>query len=59
MTSLATIVGFVPIGLNSYEASAPLARAAGGGLACSTLLTLFLVPAVYDLIYGRGRREAK
>ena len=59
MTSLATIVGFIPIGLNRYEASASLARAAGGGLAVSTLLTLFLVPAVYDLIYGRRRLEAR
>ncbi len=57
MTSLATIVGFIPIALNGHEASAPLARAAGGGLACSTLLTLFLVPSVYDLIYGRQRKE--
>jgi len=57
MTSLATIVGFIPITLNGHEASAPLARAAGGGLAVSVFLTLFLVPAVYKLVYSRRRSE--
>lgn len=57
MTSLATIVGFIPITLNGHEASAPLARAAGGGLAVSVFLTLFLVPAVYELVYSRRRSE--
>ncbi len=56
MTALATIVGLLPIALKigeGSEASAPLARAAAGGLAVSTLLTLFLVPAVYELFYSR------
>jgi len=56
MTTLATIVGLLPMALKlgaGSEASAPLARAAAGGLAVSTLLTLFLVPALYELFYGR------
>ena len=45
-----------PIAMSSgrgSEASAPLARAAVGGLAVSTVLTLFLVPTVYEFFYSR------
>ena len=61
MTALATVVGLLPIALKlgaGSEASAPLARAAAGGLTVSTLLTLLLVPAVYELLYAR-REVAK
>ena len=56
MTALATVVGLLPIALKlgaGSEASAPLARAAVGGLTVSTVLTLVLVPAVYELFYAR------
>ncbi|HTO68264.1 MAG TPA: efflux RND transporter permease subunit [Myxococcota bacterium] len=56
MTALATVVGLLPIALKlgaGSEASAPLARAAAGGLTVSTVLTLVLVPAVYELFYTR------
>ena len=56
ITALATIVGLLPIALKlgeGSEASAPLARAAVGGLTVSTLLTLVLVPAIYELLYAR------
>jgi multidrug efflux pump subunit AcrB len=55
MTALATIAGLMPIALKigaGSEASAPLARAAIGGLAVSTILTLALVPAVFELFYS-------
>jgi HAE1 family hydrophobic/amphiphilic exporter-1 len=58
ITALATVVGLIPMALKlgaGSEASAPLARAAAGGLAVSTVLTLFLVPAVYELIYSRRK----
>ena len=58
MTALATVVGLLPIALDlgtGSEASAPLARAAAGGLTVSTLLTLVLVPVVYELFYARRR----
>jgi multidrug efflux pump subunit AcrB len=35
------------------EAYAPLARAILGGLSVSVALTIFLVPALYVLVYGR------
>ena len=58
MTALATVVGLLPIALKigeGSEASAPLARAAVGGLAVSTVLTLILVPAIYELLYTKRR----
>ena len=52
MTSLATILGLVPMSLGigeGAELQAPLGRVVIGGLAASTLVTLVLVPAVYTL----------
>jgi len=59
MTSLATVVGLLPMALTletGSEAYAPLARAIIGGLLTSIVLTIFVVPAAYVLIYRR--REA-
>ena len=58
MTSLATIIGLMPMALKlgaGSESYAPLARAIIGGLTLSVLLTVFLVPATYTLVYGRTR----
>jgi multidrug efflux pump subunit AcrB len=55
MTSLATIIGLLPMALKLGEGSesyAPLARAILGGLTVSVALTVFLVPAAYLLVYG-------
>ncbi|MGH7918220.1 MAG: efflux RND transporter permease subunit [Candidatus Binataceae bacterium] len=52
------MAGLLPLALKlgaGSEASAPLARAAIGGLLVSTVLTLVLVPAVYELIYSRRK----
>jgi multidrug efflux pump subunit AcrB len=56
MTSLATIVGLLPMALKletGSEAYAPLARVIIGGLTASVLLTIFVVPAAYLMIYRR------
>ena len=56
MTSLATVVGLLPMAFKletGSEAYAPLARAIIGGLISSILLTIFVVPAAYLLIYRR------
>jgi len=61
MTSLATIVGLLPMGLKlevGSEAYAPLARVIIGGLTVSVLLTIFVVPAAYLLIYSRRDKAA-
>jgi len=62
MTALATVVGLLPLALKlgaGSEASAPLARAAAGGLAVSTIFTLILVPAIYELAYSPRRKVAQ
>ena len=54
MTSLATIIGLLPMALKlgeGSEAYAPLARALLGGLTVSVILTVFLVPAGFYLVY--------
>jgi multidrug efflux pump subunit AcrB len=58
MTSLATVIGLLPMALKlgvGSEAYAPLARAIIGGLTLSVMLTVFLVPAAYIVVYGRRR----
>ena len=55
MTSLATIIGLLPMALKLGEGSesyAPLARALLGGLTLSVVFTVFLVPAGFYLVYG-------
>ncbi|HEY1801249.1 MAG TPA: efflux RND transporter permease subunit [Terriglobales bacterium] len=50
MTSLATIIGLIPMALKlgtGSEAYAPLARAIIGGLIVSVVVTVYLVPAGY------------
>jgi multidrug efflux pump subunit AcrB len=56
MTSLATIIGLLPMALKLGEGSesyAPLARALIGGLTASVIFTVFLVPAGFYLAYQR------
>ncbi len=57
MTSLATIVGLLPMALKLEEGSesyAPLARVIIGGLLSSIVLTIFVVPVAYLLFYQKG-----
>jgi len=54
MTSLATLIGLIPMAAKlgtGSEAYAPLARAIIGGLTVSVVLTMFIVPAAYLLVY--------
>ena len=62
MTSLATIIGMAPMALKlgtGSEQYAPLARAIIGGLTFSVLLTVFIVPAAYVLVYRRRPAPAE
>ena len=61
MTALTTVVGLLPLafGIGKYfgfgegtETQKPLAVAVMGGLLTSTLLTLIVIPAIYELVHG-------
>lgn len=60
MTSLATLIGLVPMALKlgtGGEAYTPLARAIIGGLAVSVVLTVFIVPAAYYLVHRHDEKK--
>ena len=60
MTSLATLLGMIPMALGADAGSeqyAPLARAVIGGLGVSVVATIFLVPAVYLLVHSRREQQ--
>jgi HAE1 family hydrophobic/amphiphilic exporter-1 len=59
MTSLATIVGMVPLALGlgeGGEVQAPMARTVIGGLTSSTFITLLFIPCLY-LLFERRREK--
>jgi HAE1 family hydrophobic/amphiphilic exporter-1 len=61
MTSLATLLGMIPMGLGieaGSEAYAPLARAIIGGLLVSVAVTVYLVPAAYLIIHRKQEAHA-
>ena len=56
MTSLATIIGLLPMALKlgeGSEAYAPLARAVLGGMSVSLMMTVIMVPAAYYVAYRK------
>jgi multidrug efflux pump subunit AcrB len=58
MTALAMVLGMLPMALalgEGGEQNAPLGRAVIGGLVVATLMTLFVVPAVYSAL-GRDMK---
>ncbi|MEO8803007.1 MAG: efflux RND transporter permease subunit [Rudaea sp.] len=57
MTTLCTLIGFLPLAISfgdGSEVRAPMAITVIGGLAVSTLLTLIVIPVVYDLLDRRA-----
>ncbi|MBU1077877.1 MAG: efflux RND transporter permease subunit, partial [Spirochaetes bacterium] len=60
MTTLTTVLGLLPILLNTGEGSnlwQPLALTIITGLLFSTILSLFIVPALYLFIHGTIKRS--
>ena len=57
MTTLCTLLGFMPLAIavgDGNEVRAPMAIAVIGGLLVSTLLTLVVIPVVYNLLDRRA-----
>jgi HAE1 family hydrophobic/amphiphilic exporter-1 len=69
MTTIALIAGMIPVALGAGEGAdfrAPLGRAVIGGTITSTLLTLLVIPTIYEImvewrekVRGLFRRKAK
>jgi cobalt-zinc-cadmium resistance protein CzcA len=62
MTALVASLGFVPMALSTApgaEVQRPLATVVIGGLISSTLLTLFVLPTLYELIAEKPARESE
>lgn len=61
MTTLTTILALLPLTFGIGEGAqlrAPMALAVVGGLISSTLLTLVVIPVVYELLDGRNKSGA-
>ena len=59
MTALVASLGFVPMALNTgtgAEVQRPLATVVIGGIISSTLLTLIVLPVLYQWVHGRFRK---
>ena len=62
MTSLTTILGMLPLALSTGAGSEiwkPMGISVIGGLTCSTILTLFIVPALYSVMVNRSLRKER
>ena len=62
MTALVASLGFVPMAVNvgaGAEVQRPLATVVIGGIISSTILTLFVLPALYHLMHSATPLEAK
>jgi len=62
MTSLSTILGILPIALGlgaGAESRVPMGAAVIGGLTFATILTLFIIPAIYTYLTSKEGRLAR
>ena len=56
MTSLSTVLGILPMAMATgagAESRVAMGIAVVGGMVCSTLLTLFVIPAIYTYLSSK------
>jgi hydrophobic/amphiphilic exporter-1 (mainly G- bacteria), HAE1 family len=61
MTTMALIAGMIPVAIGAGEGAdfrAPLGRAVIGGVITSTILTLIVIPTIYE-IFAEWREKAR
>lgn len=62
MTSLSTILGILPIALAlgaGSESRVSMGISVIGGLIFATVLTLYVIPAIYSYLSGKEKRMAR
>ena len=59
LTSFTTILGLIPLLLTGGNFFKPLAISFMGGMVTSTILTIFLIPSVYYMIYNKRTKKAR
>ncbi len=59
LTSFTTILGLIPLLISGGNFFRPLAITFMGGMVTSTLITIFLIPSVYSLIYKNRKPKIK
>jgi multidrug efflux pump subunit AcrB len=57
LTTMTTIAGLLPLTLQNSDLWSPLGWTIIGGMVCSTVLSLFVVPALYGLLERRTSRS--
>jgi len=57
LTSFTTILGLIPLLITGGNFFRPLAITFMGGMVTSTLITIFLVPSFYSMIYSRRTKK--
>jgi multidrug efflux pump subunit AcrB len=61
MASCAMIAGMLPMAFgmgDGGDQTAPLGRAVVGGLVAATLVTLFLLPPIFDMVLGKSKARS-
>ena len=61
-TGITDAAGFIPMALSTgvgAEVQRPLATVVVGGVLTDTVLTLFVLPILYTIVHGRGKRQSE
>jgi multidrug efflux pump subunit AcrB len=57
LTSLTTILGLVPLYISGGNFFQPLAITFMGGMVTATVITLFLVPSIYYVLFHKKQTK--